>query len=118
MEALGPWHLLIVAAVFVVLFGAKRLPDAARSLGRSARILKAELHETRRSDTPAVPTAPLVPPVQTVPAASPLVPPVQTVPAASPLVPPVQTVPAASPLVPPVRTVESPVRSATSTSQI
>jgi sec-independent protein translocase protein TatA len=45
MEALGPWHLLIVAAVFVVLFGAKRLPDAARSLGRSARILKSELKE-------------------------------------------------------------------------
>lgn len=45
MEALGPWHLVIVAAVFVVLFGAKRLPDAARSLGRSARILKSELRD-------------------------------------------------------------------------
>lgn len=34
--------LLIVALVILVLFGAKRLPDAARSLGRSMRIFKAE----------------------------------------------------------------------------
>lgn len=34
--------LLIVALVIMVLFGAKRLPDAARSLGRSMRIFKAE----------------------------------------------------------------------------
>jgi sec-independent protein translocase protein TatA len=39
---LSIWHVLIVVVVFVVLFGAKRLPDAARSLGRSARIFKAE----------------------------------------------------------------------------
>ena len=43
MGEFGPWHLLIVAGVFVLLFGAKKLPDAARSLGKSARILKTEL---------------------------------------------------------------------------
>ncbi len=43
MGELSPWHWAIVIVIFVVLFGAKRLPDAARSLGRSARILKAEL---------------------------------------------------------------------------
>ncbi|MCW0211932.1 MAG: Sec-independent protein translocase subunit TatA [Pseudonocardia sp.] len=43
MGELSAWHWLIVIGVFVVLFGARRLPDAARSLGRSARILKAEL---------------------------------------------------------------------------
>jgi len=37
------WHWLVVAALAVVLFGAKRLPDAARGLGRSMRILKSEL---------------------------------------------------------------------------
>ena len=42
MGSLSPWHLLIVVVVFVLLFGAKKLPDAARSLGRSARIFKAE----------------------------------------------------------------------------
>ena len=45
MGALSPTHWLIIIAVLVVLFGAKRLPDAARSLGRSSRILKAELKE-------------------------------------------------------------------------
>ncbi|GAB1691392.1 Sec-independent protein translocase subunit TatA [Krasilnikovia sp. M28-CT-15] len=42
MGALKPVHLLIFAAVILLLFGAKRLPDAARSLGRSLRIIKAE----------------------------------------------------------------------------
>lgn len=40
---LSPTHWAILIVVAVVLFGARRLPDAARSLGRSARILKAEL---------------------------------------------------------------------------
>ena len=37
----GP-ELLILLLVVVILFGAKRLPDAARSVGRSMRIFKAE----------------------------------------------------------------------------
>jgi sec-independent protein translocase protein TatA len=37
-----PWHIIVVVVVLVLLFGAKRLPDAARSLGRSLRIMKAE----------------------------------------------------------------------------
>ncbi|MEU6991917.1 Sec-independent protein translocase subunit TatA [Streptomyces sp. NPDC046465] len=41
-NALEPWHLLIVALVVIVLFGSKRLPDAARSMGKSLRILKSE----------------------------------------------------------------------------
>jgi sec-independent protein translocase protein TatA len=42
MGALQSWHVVLVVIVAMVLFGAKRLPDAARSLGRSMRILKAE----------------------------------------------------------------------------
>jgi sec-independent protein translocase protein TatA len=38
-----PSHLLILLLVVVVLFGAKRLPDSARALGRSLRIFKAEI---------------------------------------------------------------------------
>jgi sec-independent protein translocase protein TatA len=52
----SPWKILIVAAVLIVLFGSKKLPDAARSLGKSMRILKAEvgsLHE----DEPELPRA-------------------------------------------------------------
>ena len=33
---------LIIVLLIVLLFGAKRLPDAARSIGRSLRIFKAE----------------------------------------------------------------------------
>jgi sec-independent protein translocase protein TatA len=37
-----PWEFLIIVALILLLFGAKRLPDAARGLGRSLRIFKAE----------------------------------------------------------------------------
>ena len=37
------WHLIILVLVIVLLFGAKRLPDAARGLGRSLRIFKSEV---------------------------------------------------------------------------
>ena len=47
---LSPWHLLILAAVILVLFGAKRLPDSARSLGRAMRIFKAETHGLREGE--------------------------------------------------------------------
>ena len=49
---LSPLHWLIVAVVFVVLFGAKRMPDVARGLGRSLRILKAELGVDGSATTP------------------------------------------------------------------
>jgi sec-independent protein translocase protein TatA len=44
----SPWKILIVAVVLIMLFGSKKLPHAARSLGQSMRILKTEvssLHE-------------------------------------------------------------------------
>lgn len=41
----SPVHLVILVLIIVVIFGWKRLPDAARSLGRSARILKSEVDE-------------------------------------------------------------------------
>lgn len=59
MGGLQPWHWLIVIAVFVLLFGAKKLPDAARSLGKSMRIFKSEIKEMQsdsKSDQPEHPT--------------------------------------------------------------
>ena len=38
-----PSHILLLLLVLVVLFGAKRLPDSARSLGKSMRIFKGEM---------------------------------------------------------------------------
>jgi sec-independent protein translocase protein TatA len=43
----SPWKVLIVAVVLIVLFGSKKLPDAARSLGKSMRILKSEVQDMR-----------------------------------------------------------------------
>jgi sec-independent protein translocase protein TatA len=60
----SPWKILIVAVVLIVLFGSKKLPDAARSLGRSMRILKAEvqdLHHDHDTETPeAAPPTPAI----------------------------------------------------------
>ncbi|MGW3957955.1 Sec-independent protein translocase subunit TatA [Streptomyces sp. NPDC004752] len=41
-NALEPWHLLILVAVVILIFGSKKLPDTARALGKSMRILKSE----------------------------------------------------------------------------
>jgi sec-independent protein translocase protein TatA len=60
LGGLQPWHWVIVIAVFVLLFGAKKLPDAARSLGQSMRIFKSEVKEMKdkpEADKPATPIA-------------------------------------------------------------
>lgn len=50
MPNLGPTELLIIALLIMLLFGAKKMPDAARSLGRSMRIFKAETKGMRGED--------------------------------------------------------------------
>lgn len=50
MNALQPWHIIILVIVLIVLFGAKRLPDAARSVGKSMKIFKAETKGMRQED--------------------------------------------------------------------
>ncbi len=60
----SPWKILIVAVVLIVLFGSKKLPDAARSLGKSMRILKTEVQDLHGSetDTAAATPAPAITP--------------------------------------------------------
>jgi sec-independent protein translocase protein TatA len=53
----SPVQLLIILLIIVLLFGAKRLPDAARGLGRSLRILKSEVRDLKDDETSATPTA-------------------------------------------------------------
>jgi sec-independent protein translocase protein TatA len=48
---LGPREIVILLIVVLVLFGAKRLPDSARSLGRSMRIFKSEMKEMKADDS-------------------------------------------------------------------
>jgi sec-independent protein translocase protein TatA len=52
MLGLGPPELIIIAIVILALFGYKKLPDAARAVGRSARILKAETKGLREDPAP------------------------------------------------------------------
>ena len=54
--ALAPWHIIIIAALTLLLFGSKRLPDSARALGQSLRIFKAETRGLR--DEPGSDTLP------------------------------------------------------------
>ncbi|MCX4715117.1 Sec-independent protein translocase subunit TatA [Streptomyces virginiae] len=51
-NAVQPWHLIVVLVVCLLVFGSKRLPDMARSLGRSMRILKSEARALRSEETP------------------------------------------------------------------
>ncbi|GCD95029.1 Sec-independent protein translocase subunit TatA [Embleya hyalina] len=50
-NGLEPGHLLVLAIVVIVLFGSRKLPDTARALGRSMRILKSETKAMREDDT-------------------------------------------------------------------
>ena len=60
----SPWKILIVAVVIIVLFGSAKLPGAARSLGKSMRILKAEVQDLHEDETESVATTPAPPAVQ------------------------------------------------------
>ena len=58
MPNIGPTELIIIVVVLILLFGAKKLPDAARSLGRSMRIFKSEVKEMSNDDQPQGQIAP------------------------------------------------------------
>ena len=72
----SPWKILIVAVLIIVLFGSRKLPEAARSLGKSMRILKTEvqgMHEDGEAQTTTSYTAPATTaaPAQIAPTAAP-----------------------------------------------
>ena len=48
----SPWKILIIAAILIVFFGSRKLPGAARSLGKSMRILKKEMSGLHEDDEP------------------------------------------------------------------
>jgi sec-independent protein translocase protein TatA len=50
LRGLEGWHFIILALVFIVLFGAKKLPDSARSLAKSLKIFKSELKNNDKKE--------------------------------------------------------------------
>ena len=76
MPKLGAPEIIIIVLLLLLLFGAKRLPDAARGLGRSLRIFKSEIKAAQDDDGNSPPQqiqatsdevtpAPTPPPAQT-----------------------------------------------------
>jgi len=55
------WHIVLILGVIVVLFGSRKLPDAARSVGQSLRIFKSEMKAAVKDDAP-VQSTPAAPP--------------------------------------------------------
>ena len=58
LRGLEGWHIVIIVALIAVLFGAKRMPDAARSIGQSLRIFKAEMKASSTADESEATRAP------------------------------------------------------------
>lgn len=52
-NAFSGWHLLLILAVVLLLFGAAKLPGLAKSLGESVRILRSESKDAAADDHPA-----------------------------------------------------------------
>jgi sec-independent protein translocase protein TatA len=75
-DALAPWHIIILVVVLVLLFGARRLPGAAQSLGQSMHIFKKSVQGLNPEDqqnaanppqalvNPALQSAPAIDPTQ------------------------------------------------------
>lgn len=55
MGGIQPWHIILVVVVALLLFGGKKLPDAARGLGRSLRIFKSEVSAMQDDKKPSTP---------------------------------------------------------------
>lgn len=61
LRGLEGWHILIIVGAAVLLFGSRKLPDAARSVGQSLRIFKSEMKAAAKDETPGGPTAAATP---------------------------------------------------------
>jgi sec-independent protein translocase protein TatA len=60
----SPWKIAIIAVLIIVLFGARKLPYAARQLGQSMRILKSEVQGLHTDDHDPEPAKVQAPPAQ------------------------------------------------------
>lgn len=67
----GAGEIILILVVIMLLFGAKRMPDMARSLGRSMRILKSETKALRDDDDQPVTGTVIQEPAREIPSAQP-----------------------------------------------
>jgi sec-independent protein translocase protein TatA len=77
------WELVLIVVVIVLLFGARKLPDTARGLGRSLRIFKSEIRGDEEKNEAASNPPAINPGIAPAPPANP-VPPVASDPHAQP----------------------------------
>jgi sec-independent protein translocase protein TatA len=71
LRNLSAWHVIVLVGVLILLFGANKLPELARGVGQSLRILKSEVKDLTEDDTAPAPAPdahaqPAQPPVATV----------------------------------------------------
>ena len=59
LGGLTGWHLIIILAVVLLLFGAAKLPALAKSVGQSMRIFKGEVDEMKKTELPKDEQAPV-----------------------------------------------------------
>ncbi|MCR4405139.1 MAG: twin-arginine translocase TatA/TatE family subunit [Candidatus Acetothermia bacterium] len=48
MGNIGPMELILILAIVLLIFGANKLPEIARSLGKGVRAFRDEAHKIRR----------------------------------------------------------------------
>ncbi|WP_406712534.1 Sec-independent protein translocase subunit TatA [Trueperella pyogenes] len=53
-----PWHIIVLIVVLLIVFGTAKLPDIARSLGQSAKVMKKEIRELQDDEPRPLPPAP------------------------------------------------------------
>ena len=57
-------HLLVLVAVLVLLFGATKLPQLAKGLGQSVKVLRSELGSDAEPERPAAAEVPVATPAR------------------------------------------------------
>ncbi|MDR2566412.1 MAG: twin-arginine translocase TatA/TatE family subunit [Bifidobacteriaceae bacterium] len=52
-----PWHIVVLVVVLLLVFGANKLPDLAKSIGQSLKVFKKEVRELNEEPPAAPPPA-------------------------------------------------------------
>lgn len=64
---LSVWHVLVLLLIVLLLFGAAKLPDIARNLGKSMKVMKSEIKDLREDDDAVPPATSAAPPAHPYP---------------------------------------------------